>query len=125
MDSSESVSKGLASRLKETGQGKADAGRSDTVAKDAHTELEVERARLEDESAQLLLRERETERAQEALFKIRHQESGTSSSHSVRWQRRKLLRAAHVTWRLKEDVWRVRASIVALGSILGGDEFLE
>ena len=59
-------------------KGKAGADRAATVAKDAHSELEVERARLEDESAQLLLRERETERAQEALFEIRYQESESS-----------------------------------------------
>ena len=60
------MSEGLASRL----------DRADTVATDAHSELEVERARLEDESAQLHQhqRERETEQAQEALFEIRYQQ---------------------------------------------------
>ena len=105
LNSTESVTEGLASRLKETDQGEDDADRADTVAKNAHSE-----ARLEDQSAQQLLRERDTERAQEALFEIRYQESESSrqqlepsSSHSAKWeQRRKLLKAAHITWRLKE-----------------------
>ena len=76
LDSTEGVSEGLASRLKETEKpGKADADRAATVVKDAHSELG---ARLEDESARLLLRSCETERAQEALFEIRYRKSESS-----------------------------------------------
>ena len=143
LDSTESVSEALASRLKETEQGKADADKAATVAKDAHSELEVERARTSPHNFsyvkqnghkrlfEILSRESESSRQQLECRQNTPDNAGETLESRLQLAQREMGAAEEAAesctrhMEVERERLRARASIMALGSTLGGDEFLE